>query len=127
MADKINKSAFVAAFEYYLRKHHEEKPDGKYDNSGSRWQPSNAERASCCASIRSPSRSWPSSLREHCNSRVHIVTKYGVDRKEFNRYCAQYKELFAEHRKLGLENFLRKCTETFTEDDIIEAVVEAKL
>ena len=126
MTEIIKKSVFVAAFEYHLRKNYEEKPDGKYD-SGSRWQPSNAERASCCASIRSPSRSWPSSLRCHCSTSTHIVTKYGVDRKEFNKYYKQYKELFVNHRKIELENFLRKCADTFTEDDIIQAIVAAKL
>jgi hypothetical protein len=126
MADKIIKSVFVAAFEYYLRKNYEEKPDGTYDK-GSRWEPSDAEHASCCNSIRSPSRSWPNSLKNHCTTSVHIVTKYGVDKKEFNKYSKQYKELFTEHRKLCLNKFLQNCTEVFTEDDIIQAIVEAKL
>jgi len=86
MADTIIKSVFVAAFEYYLRKNYEEKPDGRYD-SGSRWYPCDAEKASCCSSIRSPSRGWPYSLRDHCKTSTHIVTKYGVTNNTKN--CLQ--------------------------------------
>lgn len=46
-------------------------PDGKKDK-GSRWYPDESERCSCCASIRSPSRSFPWSLWHHCKSIKHL-------------------------------------------------------
>jgi hypothetical protein len=38
---------------------------------GNRWYPYDDERASCCSSIREPSRKWPWSLYKHCFTRVH--------------------------------------------------------
>lgn len=126
MAETIKKSVFVAAFEYSLRKSWMEKPVGSYDKGG-RWEPLDAEKTSCCSSIRTPSRSWPNSLRKHCCTAKHIATKYNVDKKEFNKYSKQYKELFENYQKFMLKDFLQKCKDTFTEDDIIQAIVEAKL
>ncbi len=48
------------------------RPDGKND-SGGRWWPSDEEECSCCQSIRKPSRSWPSSLYKHCNTKAHYL------------------------------------------------------
>lgn len=46
-------------------------PSGKTDKGG-RWYPDDIERCSCCASIRSPSRSYPWSIWKHCKSAKHI-------------------------------------------------------
>jgi hypothetical protein len=45
-------------------------PTGKCDK-GNRWYPGDEERASCCDSIREPSRSYPWSFYKHCWSRKH--------------------------------------------------------
>jgi len=47
------------------------RPVGKNDKGG-RWYPSDTERASCCSSVRQPSRTWPFSLYKHCCTRKHI-------------------------------------------------------
>ena len=50
-------------------------PVGKFDRGG-RWYPSDRERASCCAAIRSPSRAHPYSYMVHCRTRKHLETWY---------------------------------------------------
>jgi len=46
---------------------------GKFDSAG-RWYPSEDWEASCCSSVRYPSRKWPYSLLKHCISKKHIKT-----------------------------------------------------
>ena len=46
------------------------RPAGKGDPH--RWYPDEPEKASCCASVREPSRSYPLSLYRHCCSRKHV-------------------------------------------------------
>ena len=48
------------------------RPDGLNDKGG-RWYPSEAEKCSCCRAIRSPSRSFPFSLLNHCQTKKHIL------------------------------------------------------
>lgn len=53
-------------------------PSGTFDRGG-RWYPADAERQSCCAVIRRPSRAYPYSLLSHCRSAEHIAQLCGVD------------------------------------------------
>lgn len=58
---------------YQDRKKRETHPDGTFDNA-KRWYPDDNEKASCCESIRKPSRNHPYSLMVHCRSKQHIKT-----------------------------------------------------
>lgn len=49
-------------------------PDGTFDTGG-RWYP--AEELPCCASIRTPSRSWPYSYLVHCRTLAHVAAQSG--------------------------------------------------
>lgn len=122
----INKRTFIAAFEYYQRKKYEEKPDGTYDRGG-RWYPNESERCSCCEDIKEPSTTWPYSLLNHCRSSKHIVIKYGIDKKDFNKCLKECAELFEMEWDLGLTKIIEKLPENFKESDIIESFVESKL
>jgi hypothetical protein len=122
----INKHVFMAAFEYYQRKKYENKPEGTYDRQG-RWYPSEHEHYACCDKIRSPSYNWPYPLLHHCNTSTHIITKYKVDRQQFNACLKECKEVFEKEWELGLDSILKKLPENFEESDIIEAFVEQKL
>lgn len=46
---------------------------GKCEN-GVRWYPLDSAIASCCASIRTPSRKWPFSLWNHVHTKKHEMT-----------------------------------------------------
>jgi hypothetical protein len=70
-----------AAIEYIRRKTGKSRPVGHSDKGG-RWDASSTETASCCLSIRSPSRSFPYSRYKHCLSLLHLCTLYGVHPKE---------------------------------------------
>lgn len=48
-------------------------PPGSFD-SGGRWYPADWWMASCCRSIRNPSRRHPFSLLSHCRTKRHIRT-----------------------------------------------------
>lgn len=77
MSDPIT----YASITYLLRKNKQAWPDGHRD-SGSRWYPSKAEQACCCHSIRQPSRSFPMSLQDHCQSLKHVCNLYKVNEEE---------------------------------------------
>lgn len=62
----------------------DQRPSGKND-SGGRWYPSKEEEASCCASIRSPSRNFPGSLFTHCRSIKHIACLFGISALNLKR------------------------------------------
>jgi hypothetical protein len=71
--------ALNAAVEYYDTKGYI--PAGQSDK-GSRWYPSDCERASCCSSIREPSRAFPWSYYKHCMTKKHIrqrLLEYPLD------------------------------------------------
>jgi len=51
-------------------------PAGSTD-SGGRWYP--VRSLPCCGSIRTPSRSWPWSLMDHCRTIAHVAADAGVD------------------------------------------------
>lgn len=72
----------IAAF--IARKDRSQHPDGEFDNKR-RWYPSNAERQSCCAAVRTPSAAYPFSLMVHCRTADHIANLYGVDAADIRR------------------------------------------
>lgn len=48
-------------------------PPGTFDNAG-RWYPSEDWEASCCSSVRGPSRSYPYAYLTHCRTQKHVST-----------------------------------------------------
>lgn len=67
----------VATMEYLARKAGLSCPIGSCDSAG-RWYPGGDEEASCCSSIRLPSRRFPDSLFRHCLTMSHVAELYGV-------------------------------------------------
>lgn len=67
-----------AAKEFLARRDRRHHPAGERDNA-KRFYPSAGERQSCCAAIRSPSRSFPFSYLTHCRSAEHVAHLFGVD------------------------------------------------
>lgn len=83
----------VVAHIYQKRKNREEYPQGRYDKAG-RWYPSDEGKCACCYGIRSPSRSWPYSLRDHCRTKKHVrslVEKVWDDSEERRRLIEKVK------------------------------------
>ena len=67
-----------AALETLRRRDRLSHPEGRVGNGG-RWYPSDNERCDCCDAIRSPSRTWPWSLMQHCRTASHVANKTGYD------------------------------------------------
>ena len=67
-------------------------PDGTFDRKR-RWYPSEAEKQTCCGSVRNPSAAWPFSLITHCRSRDHVINLFRVSRAEFNLALRIQKQL----------------------------------
>lgn len=71
----------IAAMEYVAREAGISRPRGGCDRAG-RWYPDADEEASCCRSIRLPSRRFPNSLFRHCLTTRHVAELYGVTADE---------------------------------------------
>ena len=83
----------VVAHIYQQRKNRNEYPQGRYDKAG-RWYPTDEEKCGCCGNIRSPSRSWPYSLRDHCRTKKHVrslVEKVWDDPEERRKLIEKVK------------------------------------
>lgn len=59
-------------------------PQGYFDNGG-RWYPDTEEQASCCSSVRSPSRTFPYSYLNHCRTMKHIAEKNNIEVSEIRK------------------------------------------
>ena len=68
------KATSIQREEFESRKNRISNPAGNFDKGG-RWYPSEQERASCCSSVRAPSRTFPYSCLTHCRTLKHIVTR----------------------------------------------------
>lgn len=77
MSEKLER----AVKEYRDRQARRSHPEGSFKPSGT-WWPSEKESATCCNSIRTPSRAWPYSLMTHCRTAKHVAKLFGVDEKE---------------------------------------------
>ena len=77
--DQFNQASLLAQAtnEARLRESRTRHPDGKFDKAG-RWYPSDIETQTCCAGIRSPSRSWQYALMLHCRCVCHIAKLFNV-------------------------------------------------
>lgn len=93
-----------AAFLIFFYRQRWLSPEGKTDPH--RWYPSGEEYASCCASIRSPSRTWPWSLLKHCTSMDHVACRFGLDAKELRREVRSVQNNYAS----TLEDAVRSGT-----------------
>jgi len=76
--DKSPERTQLAAAAYVARQRGTEKPEGKFDGAG-RWHPAATEWQACCAEVRSPSRSFPYGLLNHCRTIAHISRLHKVD------------------------------------------------
>lgn len=65
-----------AALKAFRLKNRREHPMGRFDRA-QRWTP--VLKLACCDRIRSPSRSFPSSLLLHQRTACHVATSYGVE------------------------------------------------
>ena len=76
----------MTKLEKIIKKFVDDKTDGLLPNGetdrGGRWYPDEAEKASCCRTVRRPSRSWPWSLYKHCCTHKHQVTLYREQHSE---------------------------------------------
>ena len=61
-----------AAALFNARQAREVHPDGTFGAYGI-WQPSDAERQTCCEKLRMPTRRWPYSLIQHCRTATHVA------------------------------------------------------
>lgn len=68
----------IAALEFISLRDRNKHPVGTFCKNGS-WVASNAERRSCCAGIRTPSRNYPYSEMVHCRTLVHVACVYGLE------------------------------------------------
>lgn len=73
-----------AAEAFRARRDRVSHPQGEFDNA-KRWYPHKNERCSCCAHIRSPSRTWPFSLMMHCRTAEHIAMLFDVDASDLRK------------------------------------------
>lgn len=73
-----------AALTFIGRRDRTAHPHGKFDNA-KRWYPSENETCDCCASVRSPSRSFPYSYMTHCRTMAHVANLYGVSVSELRK------------------------------------------
>jgi len=107
--------SFKAASVYLLRGAGVIQPLGNYD-SGGRWYPDDDEWCPCCTAIREPSRAFPFSLRDHCRTQRHLVSRYDADPKlarklvrqlsaTIEAFQAENKAAFATHMSTGVDNF----------------------
>lgn len=89
---EILKKELREACEVYMkRKDRILHPDGKFDNGG-RWYPDEEEIHECCSYVRSPSRSYPLSLNQHCRTLNHVAQLFNVDSKELRKYYNEKKK-----------------------------------
>jgi hypothetical protein len=82
-----------AAFLIFFYRQRWLSPEGRTDPH--RWYPSNDEYASCCASIRSPSRMWPWSLLKHCATASHVACRFDLNEKELRREIRAVQKNYA--------------------------------
>ena len=89
--NKPNDNLKKAAHEYIDRRERISHPEGKFAHAR-RWYPGNNESRGCCATIRSPSRSYPFSLNTHCRSLEHISKLFNVSKLELRREVAKIRK-----------------------------------
>jgi hypothetical protein len=83
---KNRRSTIEAVAAYIALSNRVANPEGSFDKQ-KRWYPD--ARCSCCATIRSPSKSWPYSLLVHCRTSEHIYNSYSLSctLDEFKKLC----------------------------------------
>lgn len=92
------------------RKNRDSHPQGKFDKGG-RWYPSDAEIASCCDRVRSPSRAHPYSCLVHCRTRKHIQTWYAE-----HATCARCGARLDALERVGAGRTCNACLSAATPD-----------
>lgn len=83
---------------------------GKFDNVG-RWYPSENWEASCCNTVRYPSRRWPYSLLKHCITKKHIeiVLNENPDSKGIIEEAANHAGLPSPPKRACSDGFAYKA------------------